>query len=223
MIVTALGILIMLLFSCYTHNVQSYTIEITNPVEQNKIMILSETREFVNATHTLYATPVNRALPIGVRGNPEAEPIEISSLEEFKDGSHNGINYFAYTFYAKNAGTASLDYNLKLFITQSENNVDKAIRVKIVIVRDYFGAKIREENTYAHVQSEIGINPGAPEPGTTPFYNNKIVINQNRYGLDVETVDQYTVLMWLHGEDLDCNDQIIKGKLSMTMRFSVLT
>ena len=38
------------------------------------------------------------------------------------DGSHNGQNYFAYTFYLKNVGTASLNYSMELRITYCDGS-----------------------------------------------------------------------------------------------------
>ncbi|HEY8444796.1 MAG TPA: hypothetical protein VIK94_01555 [Bacilli bacterium] len=226
LIFTSLAILMIFLFSFYTRQVGGYTFELTDPSIGNKGMILSDNKEFINPTDALYAEPKNKAWPIGVINNPEAIPIEITSIETFKDGSDNGLNYFAYTFYVKNVGIEDLDYNIKLYITEAERNIEKAIRIMIIHTKDYFGEKIKEEGVYAQLQSEKGTNPNTPEPGSIPFYNGNIVINQNRFDFEVDMVDQFTVIMWLHGEDPDCTDvgeeSIIEGKLSMTMKLSIL-
>lgn len=222
MLFSALATLFILIFSYFTQSVGGYAIELFNPVEGNKMMMLSESSDFFKPTTTLYPEPLTGAMPIGIRGKLEAEPLEISGIETFRDGSNNGLNYFAYTFYTKNIGKDNLDYNVKLYLTDVKNNVDKAIRIKVIIEKDYFGEKIIEENVYAQIQGPNGVNPGAPEPGTIPFHNASIALNQNRFNFKTEMVDRYTVIMWIHGEDADCTDEIIKGKLSLTMRFNVL-
>ena len=45
------------------------------------------------------------------------------------DGSHNGKDYIAYTFYVRNNGNADFDYRYELNVKEVTRNLDSAIRV----------------------------------------------------------------------------------------------
>ena len=52
------------------------------------------------------------------------------------DGSHNGQNYVAYSFYIENTGKDAVDYWTEFIIDDAIKNVDEAIRIRI-----YFDGK----------------------------------------------------------------------------------
>ena len=47
------------------------------------------------------------------------------------DGSHNGQNYVAYSFYIENTGKDAVDYWTECIIDDAIKNVDEAIRIRI--------------------------------------------------------------------------------------------
>lgn len=225
MSLSALALVLILFFSYYGQNVGSFTIDLGKEL-RDKHMVISETQDFTDSDNKLFAKPIDNAIPIGIRGIPEAIPLEIDEISYFHDGSNNGINYFAYTFYTKNQGKEPLHYNLTLYINKAKTNIDAAIRVMIIATNDLDGEKIVNEEVYAKVQGDNGEDPGKPEEGTQPFFANKIIINENRFDFNAGMVDKYTIIMWLHGEDIDCTDigdrSIKNGKLSMSMKFSII-
>src|SRR5690554_336428 len=226
MTLSALLLVLILLFSYYGQNVGSFTIDLSRDL-RIKNMVLSETKHFENPGIRLEAEPLIDIYPIGIRGEPEALPLEITLKDSFADGSDNGLHYFAYTFYVKNQGGEPLHYNMTLYINNVVNNVDAAIRVMIISNKDIDGDNIASEEVYAKVQGENGVNPGKPELGTKPFFASRIVVNENRTNFKSTTIDKYTVLMWIHGEDVDSTDigenSIIDGKISLSMKFSVIS
>lgn len=224
---STLAISILLLFSYYGQRVGNFTIDLNQELYLEKRMILSETIDFAERRSRLIGEPVRYVEPMGVRGDPLALPPEIvARMETFGPGSNNGINYFAYVFYAKNDGEAPLSYSLAMYVEEATRHVDEAIRVMVIHERDITGLNIREQNVYAKPQSHVGEQPGYPEPGTTMFYSSKIVFDKNRYTMNPGVIDKFTIVMWIHGEDLDCTDigerAITEGTLRMSMRFGVL-
>lgn len=215
------------LFSYYGQQAGDFTIDVSQDAFLDKNMILSESVDFQVKNSRLIAQPIGNVYPIGQYGYPEKIPIEIeSSLEEFQSGSHNGLNYFAYTFYVKNDGIADFSYNVAVYIDEAQKNIDAAIRIMIVCEQDITNKKIVKSEVYAKVQGEHGDNPGEAEPGSKPFLGSKKVINNNRYDFNAGQIDKYTVIMWLHGEDPDCVDiegrSIRGGLLTVAMKFSII-
>lgn len=189
---------------------------------------LSETVDFNQPSSRLIAEPIKHAEPIGERGDPAALPPEIKRMDfDLRDGSKNGDLFMAYSFYIKNAGTEIVDYSFSIIIDEVTKNVDSAVRVMIIKEFDVTSLESsKESNVYAKVQGEYGESPGEPEVGTIPFISNLTVTNQRRNGFDVGQIDRYTVIVWLHGEDVDCTDEegrsIINGIFKMSMGFKVL-
>ncbi len=122
------------------------------------------------------------------------------------EGSHNGTNYIAYTFYAENQGQDTINYNCKIEIDDVVKNVDKAVRV-MVYKND------EERVVYAHSNSTTG----KPEEGTIAFKNDKLVMEQLNENFKVGDLDKYTVVIWIEGNDSDCTDNLIGGEIRMHM------
>lgn len=88
-------------------------------------------------------------------------------VENVGEGSHNGENYMAYTFYIENQGQDIINYWYHLVIDDVIKDVDRAIRIKI-----FLNGK---EEKYAKIA-----NDGNPEPGTKPFYSKDFVCIEQR-------------------------------------------
>ena len=54
-----------------------------------------------------------------------------ATLDLEADGSHNGRNYLAYTFYLSNNGTEKLDYNSELVAVRAAKSADEACRIMV--------------------------------------------------------------------------------------------
>lgn len=129
------------------------------------------------------------------------------NIDSIAEGSHNGENYLAYTFYIFNQGQDVLDYWYSILIDDVIRRVDEAIRIKIFLN----GKPI----TYA----KIGKN-GKPEPNTKPFYSDKMVMVENRKGLKPGERDKMTILVWIDGPDPDCVDYLVGGEMKMHMEIT---
>lgn len=126
------------------------------------------------------------------------------------DGVHNGDNYIAYTFYLFNAGDIHLNYEYSINVTNVTNGLDEAIRIRL-----YTNG---ESVTYAKTKSD---GTGA-ELGTTEFYSNGIAAYRRVDSFAPGAVTKYTVVIWIEGNDPDCVNWLIGGKLKVDMAFNVV-
>ena len=127
-------------------------------------------------------------------------PIDINETE----GDNSKDNYIAYTFFVKNEGEKTVDYDYYIDIRAVTKNVDQATRVKIYI------------NDDVQIYAKESDN-GEAEPGTTAFVSNTKVVDNLREGFSVGDVDKYTIVIWVEGEDPDCIDDIVGGFMKMSM------
>ncbi|HOP57670.1 MAG TPA: hypothetical protein PLM51_05835 [Bacillota bacterium] len=134
---------------------------------------------------------------------------EITSI----NGSHNGENYLAYTFYLENAGIKVVDLQATINLLSTTRGADESVRVRL-FVND-------EAETYARAQSSRGANPGEPEIGTTPFEAEYVVVQKQFSAFAVGEQVKITILIWYEGEDADHNNDIIGGGVKFEMVFHI--
>lgn len=121
------------------------------------------------------------------------------------EGAHNGKDYLAYTFYVKNGGEESAEYETRIEITSVIKNVDEAIRVIVY--------KNGEKQVYAKRNK----NTLEPEPNTKEFISNYQVMYEKVENFQPGSVDKYTVVIYLEGEDPECIDDILGGEMKLKM------
>ena len=61
-----------------------------------------------------------------------------------------------------------------------------------------------------------------PEPDAVAFPGNTKAMSQQYDSFDPGTLDKYTVVIWLEGEDPECIDDIKGGQVRMSMHFSIV-
>ncbi len=162
---------------------------------------IADDPEFHDATARLQAEVVSNGTNIAASDLPEG-------LDDV-DGSHNGKNYVAYTFYIRNAGKVDLDYSAKIRLSSSSKGVEKAARVRVW--------KNGEVATYAAAASD-----GGAEDGCVNFESDTVVCTYNEEDFLVGNVDKYTVVIWLDGDDPECTDDIVGGAVEFAMDFDTL-
>ena len=126
------------------------------------------------------------------------------------DGVHNGDNYIAYTFYLFNSGEINLNYEYTVNVTNVTNGLDEAIRIKL-----YTNGT---PETFAKTKSD---GTGA-ESGTTEFYSNGIATYKRVDNFAPKSVNKYTIVIWIEGNDPDCVNWLLGGKLKVGMDFNVV-
>lgn len=121
------------------------------------------------------------------------------------NGSHNGENYIAYTFYIENEGDETINYWYSIIIDDVIKNVDEASRVMI-----YLNG---EKTVYAKLNSYTKVE----EIGTKAFYDKATAVLEQRKDFSPGMVDKFTIVIWLEGDDPDCTDNILGGEIKMHM------
>ena len=155
----------------------------------------------------LEATPVKFMDNISYKWLPD-------NVDKEADGSHNGQNYIAYSFYIENQGNQELHYWYEVIVQDVIKHVDEAIRIRIY--------RNGEPITYAKPSSL-----GGAEPGTEPFKNvengyskDTTIILEEVKDFKPDDLDRYTIVVWLEGDDPECTDDLIGGEIKMYMKIT---
>ena len=128
----------------------AFTVVLDRNLAKETGIVLKESLNSKDYKMKLSAARVNSMDNISVDWLPK-------NLNDAADGSHNGTNYFAYTFYVLNEGDATVGYYYSIVVDGIVKNVDKAMRIRVY--------QNGIETTYAKLADN-----GKPEPDTTPFY-----------------------------------------------------
>ncbi len=201
---------------------------------------LSETRDFEKPTTNLVCTPAENV--------PDRSIMVIDVDVDNYDGQHNS-DYFAYTFYIRNEGEIKASYKWEMILNSEGKNLSSAAWV--MIFEDgkmQFYAKAREDGTaeilpaegaaygyshppmydlaeYPEEQYETFVSPsGRPTWRLIPrkFVSDEIVAEGIRRDMEPMEVHKYTVVIWLEGDDPDCNNELIGGHLGLEIYMSML-
>ena len=136
----------------------------------------------------------------------EALPKNIDQV----DGEHNGEHYLAYTFYCKNIGAGKEALVYEMTFNNVTNNIDECIRVRIYVngvPTDY--AKTRSDG-------------GGMEPHLCDktFAGKYVVCREEIPEVGFDEYVRFTVVIWVEGDDPDCNDSVVNGKIKFDMQIT---
>ena len=120
------------------------------------------------------------------------------------DGSHNGENYMAYTYYVRNAGKEDVAYTASITLDSCSKGAEEAIRVGVW--------RNGQRTVYA-----LPSATGEPEKDCENFQSESLVCSFTQEDFLVGYVDKYTVVIWLEGDDPECVDKIVGGSVEFTM------
>lgn len=147
-----------------------------------------------------------------------------ADLDNEKDGSHNGENYLAYTFYLSNNGSEELNYISTLKMVGVAKSADEAIRIMVY------------KNGEPTVYGKVNLDGSDPVIADQKFeYTEKFKdVEINEKGKQEEVVfskknenfkpgdkDKYTIVTWIEGEDAECIDDIMGGYCKLMWFFNV--
>ena len=175
-----------------------FTISLDPEFAQNSGLIMYEKSGEKLERKILKATRVDFMDNISVKWLPE-------NINQLGEGSHNGENYLAYTFYVENQGSDPINYWYQIIVDDVIKNVDKAIR--IMIYRN-------EEKTIYGRPNEI---TGEAEEGTEKFYSDAEPVLKCRENFNPGEIDKFTIVIFLEGDDPDCVDALIGGEMKKHM------
>ena len=126
-------------------------------------------------------------------------------IDKTGEGAHNGDNYLAYSFYLENKGAEIVNYWYEVKIDEVIKNVDEAVRIAIY--------RNGERTIYAKPNSRTG----EAEDGTTKFYSASSVCVEPRRDFKPGDIDRFTIVIFIEGDDPECQDNLIGGEMKMHM------
>ncbi len=121
------------------------------------------------------------------------------------DGSHNGTNYVAYSFYLVHTGSNPINYWYEIDVDDTIRDLDDAIRIMI-----YHNG---EKKIYAKPNTQTN----EAEEGTEKFFSDNIAVLEERKNFNPGDKDHFTVVVWIEGDDPDCNNELLGGGIKMHM------
>ena len=190
-------IAVLFIFAFMQEKMGNFTINLNRLELYRKGISIADNGDFDGATARLTASTVEDATNISIDDLPE----DIDDL----DGSHNGKNYMAYTYYVRNAGKEDLGYKASITLDSCAKGAEKAVRVAVW--------KNGERVVYAAPAAD-----GRDEAGCTSFKSDDVVCTYTEKNFLVGNVDRYTIVIWMEGDDPECVDSIIGGSVEFSMK-----
>ena len=181
----------------------SFTVRVSKYDMMNQGLTLSETPEYNKNIAVLNADIVYDMTNIS--------GADIPANVDKVNGSHNGENYIAYTFYLINSGDDTISYEGKLNIDSVSKGIDEAIRVAVYING--------EKTIYGKTKSS---GAGKESDCDEEFATATKVMETFKEGFSPNSKDKYTIVIWLEGNDPDCVDDIIGGTIKLSMDFDIV-
>lgn len=175
----------------------NFTIALDKNLKASRNIYVSKYKDFRETQDILHASYIEYMDNIAGEWIPD-------DVDGDHEGAHNGANYIAYTFYVKNMGQESEDYETSVVTLSVIKNVDEAVRVAV-----YTNG---EKKVYAKASKT-----GEPEEGAINFVSNRMVMKQERLGIKPGEIDKYTIVIWLEGNDPECVDDILGGEMKLEM------
>lgn len=174
-----------------------FTVTLDKNLSNRKNIFLSEKIDYKSKIRKLSADTIDYMDNISVDWLP-------ANIDDERDGSHNGDNYVAYTFYVLNTGDETVNYWYEIDVDDTVKRLDEAIRVMVI----HNGVK----TIYAKESAS-----GGAEFGTVKFKNDAVVVLQERKSFKPKTHDKFTIVIYLEGDDPECNNDLLGGEIRMHM------
>ena len=149
----------------------SFTVTLDPNFSLDSGLVMYESIDTKDIKNRLYAKDIEFMDNISVNWLP-------SNINNEGDGTHNGENYIAYTFYLENQGTEIINYWYQVNILDVIKNVDEAIRVMIY--------RNNERIIYAKKNSLTGLE----ENGTVSFHSDDMAVLEQRKSFRPGDIDK---------------------------------
>lgn len=204
--------------------------------------VLSETRDFANPTTYLVCTPAEDV--------PARSIDHIDVDVDNYDGQHNS-DYFAYTFYIRNEGESKVDYRWQMALNSESQNLSAATWVMIFEDGKMLFYAKSSANGGPEILPPAGvtdagyIHPPLYDLSMDPEGQYEILVDREYYSrwrviprefltedlvaegirrdMEPGEVHKYTVVIWLEGDDPECNNDLIGGHLGLEIYMSLLS
>lgn len=199
-------IIFLFLFGVYlvlslVNNGGNFTVVLSPKLAKDNRLSIYETKEDFDFHRRLTAKGVDNMDNISIDWLP-------ADIDTEADGSHNGDNYIAYSFYVENRGDSAVNYWEEIFIDDVIKNIDEAIRVMVI------------QNGVRTVYAKENSLTKEAEKGTEKFYSADKIVVRARNDFNPNDVDRYTIVIWIEGDDEDCVNELIGGEIKMHMEIT---
>ena len=186
-------------------------------------LVLCDSSEFTTHSQYLSASPVVDVMDTTYGIIEEELPLILQTDADYTD---NKSRYLAYTFYVKNTGVENTLLYYKLSITDESRDLSKALRVLIVadgVVVDKDALNEIESESSRFYMAPDSVEHNYPSYMPTPIYfiSDDVVCSERVENLRPEQSKKFTIVMWLEGEDPECNSNLYGAKIKMSLEFSV--
>jgi len=222
-----IGAMVLLLVILYLVSIAldgygSFTISVKGYGNRKYALALCENDGFKTNVSRLSATPAKNIDNIAA----SVLPNDLNDV----NGSHNGDNYLAYTFYLKNTGEEECSYKYSFIISRATLGIDAAARIRVYFNSGYYKAaedKFDYKNDFIdYAKPKTGGN-GEPEVDPvdrrmTNFLSSDLVTEGTVTGFLPGDISKITVVIWLEGNDPDCTDDVLGGQFKTDMVFEIL-
>lgn len=225
---------VMMLLSWVTELRGHFTISLAEDLFREGF-VLSETADFKQPTTYLFATPAEDVPCISINDIP----LDVDSGYE---GAHNA-QYFAYTFFLRNEGQSTVDYTWSMELNSESKSLSDGVWVMVFEdgkMRFYAEPNDQgktealpafDDNTRGYVNPKIMELCAQPEEqfelirqrGELSYYrlipetflSLTHVAEGGRELVKPMDVHKYTIVIWLEGDDPDCDNSMIGGHVGM--------
>lgn len=197
----------------YGQNAGNFVISVDEAARIRGIVI-SEEPSFEQQLSRLMTSPIDEARDMTYSWL-KIEEVEATN-GNYTDPDHD---YVAYTFYIQNSGSETVDITYYIRITEVTRRLDHAIRV--LVIEDGVQTMYQMEDR----ADEFGHLPVYPEimPQGVNFLTPQMVMRKTFTNFKPGQIKKFSVLVWLEGYDPDTTDEIIDGRIRLTMNFTVNT
>lgn len=190
----------------YGQNAGNFVMEI-EPDAYRRGIALSSDEEFLSPSPRLLSNAISNVRDVTYDWLKIDEAIATDG--NYKDPDYK---YIAYTLYIQNIGDETCDIVMNTTIVSLEKGLDSAIRVLIIEDGTIEKMYMKPDN----VETEYH---GLPE--AEYFISETVIMNGNIINFKPYQIKKYTILVWLEGQDPDCIDDILGGRIKLRMLFSI--
>ena len=201
LLVMALFLIIIYFLLKVVYATGNFTVSLDPNFAKKQGLIMYERKDEKEDKRILEATKLEFMDNISIKWLPE-------NIDNEAEGSHNGQNYLAYTFYLENKGSETINYWYEIPIDDVIKNVDEAIRIMVY------------RNGERTVYAKPNATTGEAEPGKEKFYSASEVVVEGRKDFKPGDVDKFTIVIFLEGDDPECKDNLIGGEMKMHMEIT---
>lgn len=182
------------------YNEGSFTISMDKNTYLNSNLVMYESQTDHSSVRKLSAKQIEFMDNISIKWLPD-------NINNEAEGSHNGENYIAYSFYLENIGDEVIHYYYSVVVEDIIKNVDDAVRIMIY--------RNDEFKVYAKRNSVTN----EPEKDTEAFRDDEdgTIILEKRDAMQPDQIDKITIVIWLEGDDPECVNAILGGEIKLHM------